>query len=52
MLEREPIQKLLKLKQIAAFKHDKFWYCMDTLRDKNILEKLIKEKKAPWQRKK
>ncbi len=48
MLEREPIQKLIKKKQLAAFKHEKFWYCMDNLRDKNVLEKLIKQKKAPW----
>jgi len=48
MLEREPIQKLIKKKQLAAYKHEKFWYCMDNLRDKNVLEKLIKQKKAPW----
>ena len=39
---------LIKKKQLAAYKHEKFWYCMDNLRDKNVLEKLIKQKKAPW----
>ena len=41
MLEREPMQKLLKKKNISAFKHTKFWMCMDTLRDKLNLEKII-----------
>ena len=31
-----------------AFKHYGFWQCMDTMRDKKILNKLLKEKKAPW----
>lgn len=52
MLEREPIKNLLKLKQLGAFRHEKFWYCMDNLRDKKILENLIKNKKAPWLKKK
>jgi glucose-1-phosphate cytidylyltransferase len=54
MLEREPFIKLTKKKEIIAFRHKGFWQCMDTMRDKNILKKLIKEKKAPWlnQRKK
>ena len=43
--EREPLQKISKLKQLYAFKHKGFWQCMDTLRDKEILEKKIKEKK-------
>ena len=51
MLEREPIQRLLKKNQITAFRHEKFWYCMDNLRDKNVLEDLIKTKKAPWLKK-
>ena len=31
-----------------AFKHHGFWQCMDTLRDKELLEKMIKYKKNPW----
>ena len=38
-LEREPLQKISKRKQLNAFKHSGFWQCMDTLRDKEILEK-------------
>ena len=48
MLEREPLNKLTKLNQLMAYKHYGFWQCMDTMRDKNILNKLWLEKKAPW----
>jgi len=42
-LERDPLQKLGKKKQLLAFKHNGFWQCMDTLRDKNILERELKK---------
>ncbi len=42
-LEREPLEKLTKNKQLSAFKHKKFWQCMDTKRDKDNLEKLLKK---------
>ena len=42
-LEREPLQKISKNNQLFAFKHEGFWQCMDTLRDKEILEKKIKK---------
>jgi len=48
MFEREPIEKLAKKKQLMGFKHNGFWQCMDTLRDKNLLNNLIKKRKAPW----
>ena len=48
MLEREPIQNLLKKKQLRAYKHNDFWYCMDNLRDKTVLEQIYQKKKAPW----
>ncbi|MBD1163517.1 NTP transferase domain-containing protein [Pelagibacterales bacterium SAG-MED11] len=44
-LEREPFEKLAKKKSIKAFKHKGFWQCMDTKRDKDLLDKIIKEKK-------
>ncbi len=43
-LEREPLSKLGKLNQLNAYKHDGFWHCMDTIRDKEILEKKLKNK--------
>ena len=45
LLEKEPFERLTKKKQLCGFKHKGFWQCMDTLRDKEILEKTIKQKK-------
>ena len=42
-LEREPLQSLSKKGQLLAFKHNDFWRCMDTRRDKEILEKELKK---------
>ena len=44
-LERDPFEKLTKKKELVAYKHEGFWQCMDTLRDKEILEKKLKVKK-------
>ena len=43
-LERSPLEKIASLKKLTAYKHYGFWQCMDTLRDKEILEKKIKNK--------
>ena len=48
MLEREPITNLTRNKQLIAFKHDGFWQCMDTLRDKILLNKMWKSGKSKW----
>ena len=45
-LEQEPFQIATKKRQLLAYKHKGFWQCMDTLRDKKILEKKIREKKS------
>lgn len=42
-LERDPLQKISKSGELYAFKHYGFWQCMDTLRDKEILEKELKK---------
>ena len=44
-LEREPLENLTSKNQLSAFKHEGFWQCMDTLRDKKNLEKSILNKK-------
>ena len=44
-LEREPLEKVTKKRQLAAFKHEGFWQCLDTKRDKDKLNKIIKKKK-------
>ena len=48
MFEREPLETLAKNNQLMCYKHDGFWQCMDTLRDKQKLEKLWAENTAPW----
>ena len=48
MFEREPMEKLAEEGQLMCYKHDGFWQCMDTLRDKEKLEDLWNENKAPW----
>ena len=45
MLEREPIKKIVKIKKERSYQHNGF--CMDNLRDKEVLEELIKIK-ASW----
>jgi len=45
--EREPLEKLSKKHQLAAFKHNGFWHPVDTLRDKKYLEELWKSN-PPW----
>ncbi len=48
MLERDTMRKLTYKKQILAFKHEGFWQCMDTLRDKELLDERWKNKKNLW----
>lgn len=46
--EKEPLENLAKERQLMAYRHDSFWQCMDTLREKYILEELWKTGHAPW----
>jgi len=46
--EREPLENLAKEGQLNAYKHTDFWQPMDTLRDRNELDKLWNTDKAPW----
>lgn len=48
MWEHDPLKKLAHNGQLSAYKHEGFWQPMDTLKDRNYLEKLWKEEKAPW----
>ena len=43
-LEREPLQKICKSGELNAFRHEGFWQCMDTIRDKQIIEEILKNK--------
>lgn len=46
--EREPLENLSRDGQLAAYQHQGFWQCMDTIRDVQALENLWKTGSAPW----
>lgn len=48
VFEKQPLEKLAKDGELFSRKHDGFWKCMDTIRDKNQLEELWKSGNAPW----
>ena len=48
IFEREPLSNLSKEGELMAFKHEGFWQCMDTMRDKELLNKMFQNKKIPW----
>tara|TARA_A100001011_G_scaffold211598_1_gene219825 strand:- start:2088 stop:2786 length:699 start_codon:yes stop_codon:yes gene_type:complete len=48
VLEKDPLETVTELGEIKAFRHEGFWQCMDHKLDKDYLEKLVIEKKAPW----
>lgn len=48
VFEKDPIESVCRNGQLAAYKHHGFWKCMDTLRDKNELESMARDGKAPW----
>lgn len=48
ILEHEPLENLARKGQLGAYKHAGFWHPVDTLRDKNYLDKLWNEQKASW----
>lgn len=49
ILEREPLEQAAKLGELMAYRHDGFWQCMDTKRDRDTLEALWSTGAAPWQ---
>ena len=47
-LEREPLEKVTKIKQLAAYRHYGFWQCVDTKRDLILINKILKDKKVKF----
>jgi glucose-1-phosphate cytidylyltransferase len=47
MFEREPLERILDAGELMAFKHNGFWQCMDTKRDRDLLESMWSQG-APW----
>lgn len=48
VLEKTPLETMAKMGQLMAYKHNGFWQCMDTVREKETLEKLWAAGQAPW----
>ena len=46
--EKEPLSYFLNKKQLYAYKHEGFWKSLDTLKDKNDFNNLVKRKNIPW----
>lgn len=48
--EREPLERLAKEGELMSYIHEGFWQCMDNMREKNLLEKLLANGTAPWKK--
>jgi glucose-1-phosphate cytidylyltransferase len=48
VFEKKPLEKLAKKNQFCAFKHEKFWQCMDHKIDKDLLDNMCKKGNLPW----
>ena len=48
VFEEYPLEKAASMGELMAYKHEGFWQCMDTVRDRNILERLWNSGHAPW----
>ncbi len=50
VFETTPLERLVKKGQLMSYRHTGFWQCMDSLREKELLENLLKSGKAPWKK--
>jgi glucose-1-phosphate cytidylyltransferase len=48
ILERQPLEKVASMGELMAYKHEGYWQCMDTKRDRDNLDDLWNKGKAPW----
>lgn len=48
ILERDPLQEVARMGELMAYRHDGFWQCMDTKRDRDALETIWSSGNAPW----
>jgi len=48
VLEKEPLERAAAAGELMAYRHDGFWHCMDTKRDRDVLEDLWRSGEAPW----
>ena len=50
VFEKEPLEQLAEEGQLMSYTHKGFWQCMDNIREKNMLEKLLETDNAPWKK--
>ena len=50
VFERKPLEALVKEGQLMSYIHEGFWQCMDNVRERDMLEKLLQAGKAPWKK--
>jgi glucose-1-phosphate cytidylyltransferase len=48
-LVAEPFQRLLEAEQLSAYRHDGFWHCMDTFKDKQAFDDMVTRGTRPWE---
>mgnify|MGYP001234211667 CR=1 FL=1 len=49
ILEREPLETVSAMGELAAYKHNGFWQCMDTKRDQDLLNEIVSSGNIPWE---
>ena len=50
VFEKEPLNSLVEEGQLMSYIHEGFWQCMDNIRERDMLEKLLQAGKAPWKK--
>lgn len=50
VFERNPLETLAAKGELMSYIHEGFWQCMDNIREKNMLENLLKNNAAPWKK--
>ena len=50
VFEQDPLNKLVEEGQLMSYVHEGFWQCMDNIRERDMLEKLLQAGKAPWKK--
>ena len=48
VFETKPLERLVEEGQLMSYRHSGFWQCMDSLREKQLLEDMWESGKAPW----